>query len=155
MSTIASGATVLVREERAVPLVALRGAFLGGVRYETERDNGLTTLVARMLTRGTDALGAEEIQHLLDACSDGQRRDLLLQGGELIDLPSGMQHQFGDDDETVLALPAGQVVGGGFLLDVSEQVRSKRPPHIAIQAVGVVGGQEAIAWQHHPTEQQE
>ena len=63
------GATVLVREERSVPLVALRGAFLGGLRYENAGDNGLTTLVARMLTRGTTSLGAEEIQHVIDGCA--------------------------------------------------------------------------------------
>jgi zinc protease len=64
-----NGATLVVREERAAPLVAMRAAFLGGLRFETAEDNGLTTLVARMLTRGTAALGAEEIQHVLDACA--------------------------------------------------------------------------------------
>jgi zinc protease len=64
-----NGATLLIREERAAPLVAMRAAFLGGLRFETAEDNGLTTLLARMLTRGTATLGAEEIQHLLDACA--------------------------------------------------------------------------------------
>ncbi|HVP61801.1 MAG TPA: pitrilysin family protein [Myxococcaceae bacterium] len=66
---LGNGATLLVREERTTPLVALRAAFVGGLRFETEETNGLTTLLSRMLTRGTASLGAEEIQHLMDACA--------------------------------------------------------------------------------------
>ncbi len=61
-----SGATVVVREEAAVPLFAVRAAFLGGLRYETEQDNGLTVLLSRMLTRGTPTRSAEDISHLID-----------------------------------------------------------------------------------------
>lgn len=61
-----SGATVLVREEAAVPLFAVRAAFLGGLRYETPANNGLTTLLARTLTRGTPSRDAEEITHTID-----------------------------------------------------------------------------------------
>src|SRR5262249_26870180 len=67
--TLGNGATLLVREERAIPLVAMRAAFVGGLRFETEETNGLTTLLSRMLTRGTSSLGAEEIQHVMDACA--------------------------------------------------------------------------------------
>jgi zinc protease len=61
-----SGATVVVREERAAPLFALRAAWPGGLRYETDADNGLTALVARMLTRGTATMDAEQVSHLVD-----------------------------------------------------------------------------------------
>ena len=63
------GATLLVREERAVPLVALRGVFSAGTRAETERDNGVTSLVARLLTKGTLSRTAEEVAHEVDAYS--------------------------------------------------------------------------------------
>jgi len=69
IARLGNGATLLVREERATPLVAMRAAFVGGLRFETEETNGLTTLLSRMLTRGTTSLGAEEIQHLMDACA--------------------------------------------------------------------------------------
>lgn len=69
LETLGNGANLLVREERAVPLVAMRAAFVGGLRFETEETNGITTLLSRMLTRGTATLGAEEIQHLMDACA--------------------------------------------------------------------------------------
>jgi zinc protease len=61
-----SGARILVREERAVPLFAMRAVFPGGLRYETAENNGLTTLLGRCLTRGTPSHDAEEISHLID-----------------------------------------------------------------------------------------
>jgi len=66
---LSSGATVMVREESAVPLFAVRAVFPGGVRYESEEDNGLTALLARMLTRGTPTHDAEQISHLVDSLS--------------------------------------------------------------------------------------
>lgn len=64
---LASGATVLVKEERAVPLVSLRASFPGGVRFETPEINGVTSLLARTLTRGTATWEAEQISHLVDS----------------------------------------------------------------------------------------
>jgi zinc protease len=62
-----SGARIVVREERAVPLFAMRAVFPGGLRYERQEDNGLTTLLSRTLTRGTPSHDAEEISHLIDS----------------------------------------------------------------------------------------
>ncbi|QRN95707.1 insulinase family protein [Archangium violaceum] len=62
-----SGARLIVREERAVPLFAMRAAFPGGLRYETPETNGLTTLLGRSITRGTPSHDAEEISHLIDS----------------------------------------------------------------------------------------
>lgn len=62
-----SGATLIVREERAVPLFSMRASLLGGVRYETAEDNGLTSLLARTMTRGTATYEAEQISHLVDS----------------------------------------------------------------------------------------
>ena len=62
-----NGATVIVREERSVPLMAMRASFHGGVRYESPEESGLTTLLARTLTRGTETLGAEAFSHLVDS----------------------------------------------------------------------------------------
>lgn len=66
---LSSGATVLVRPESAVPLVAVRAAFLGGLRYESPGDNGVSALVSRMLTRGTPELSAEEVSQTIDELS--------------------------------------------------------------------------------------
>ena len=62
-----SGARILIREEPAVPLFAMRAAFLGGLRYEKSSDNGLTLLLGRMLTRGTPSRDAETISRKIDA----------------------------------------------------------------------------------------
>ncbi len=67
VTRLASGATVVVREERAVPLFAVRATFPGGLRYETEATNGVTTLLSRTLTRGTASLDAEQVSHLIDS----------------------------------------------------------------------------------------
>ncbi len=80
-----SGATILLRQERSVPLFAVRAAFLGGLRYETEDTSGLTALLARMMTRGSRNHSAEEISHLLDAYAgsmggQGGRNSLSLRG---------------------------------------------------------------------------
>lgn len=64
---LSSGARVLVREEGAVPLFAVRAVFLGGVRNETAETNGLTALLSRTMTRGTPRHSAEDISHLIDA----------------------------------------------------------------------------------------
>jgi zinc protease len=69
LETLPNGARLVLREERSTPLVAMRAAFISGLRFETEETNGLTTLLSRMLTRGTASLGAEEIQHVMDSCA--------------------------------------------------------------------------------------
>lgn len=61
-----SGATVLVKPEPAVPIVAARAAFLGGLRYEEEANNGIHHLLARSLTRATKKHGARELAALSD-----------------------------------------------------------------------------------------
>ena len=80
-----SGVTVLIRREHAVPLFAVRATFLGGLRYENHDTSGLTTLLARTMTRGTQTHSAEDISHLLDAwagsmAGQGGRNSLSLRG---------------------------------------------------------------------------
>jgi zinc protease len=80
-----SGATVVVRVEPAVPLVAMRAAFPGGLRYETPADNGISTLLTRCLTRGTPSHDAEDIAQLVDAYAgslggQGGRNSVSLRG---------------------------------------------------------------------------
>jgi zinc protease len=64
-----SGATIVVREESSAPLFAVRAVFLGGLRYETEETNGLTSLLARTITRGTTGLDSEQIARLVQSLS--------------------------------------------------------------------------------------
>jgi zinc protease len=56
-----SGMRILVRREASVPLIALRSVWLGGLRYEDVRSNGINNLLASLVTRGTSKRGAEDI----------------------------------------------------------------------------------------------
>jgi len=66
-----NGATVLVREERSVPLFAMRAAFHGGLRTETESNNGISMLLSRAWLRGTASHDAETISQQIDAMAGG------------------------------------------------------------------------------------
>jgi len=63
---LASGATVLVRPEPAVPVVSVRAAFLGGLRYESEDSNGVDHLLARVVTKATKKHPPKELAALSD-----------------------------------------------------------------------------------------
>jgi len=65
------GATLIVREERAVPLVAIRSVFLGGLRFENDANAGDTHLVARLLCKGTETRSYAEIVRAVDRFAGG------------------------------------------------------------------------------------
>ncbi len=67
IETLPSGATIIVREERAVPLFSMRASFVGGLRYEKPEENGVTSLMTRTMTRGTHTMDSEQISHLVDS----------------------------------------------------------------------------------------
>jgi zinc protease len=56
-----NGATLLLKENRAVPLVSFRAVFLGGLLSEDERTNGISNYLARMWNKGTSTMSAEQI----------------------------------------------------------------------------------------------
>jgi zinc protease len=58
---LSNGATLLVKENRAVPLVSFRAVFLGGLLSEDEKSNGISNFLARMWNKGTSTLSAEQI----------------------------------------------------------------------------------------------
>src|SRR5207249_1551821 len=47
------GGVLLIKEERAVPLVALRAAWRGGLRAEDASNAGINMLLARLVSKGT------------------------------------------------------------------------------------------------------
>ncbi len=64
--TLPGGATLLVKQDRAVPLVALRAAWQGGLRAESDANNGAHELLARTLIRGTRTLSADAAARAMD-----------------------------------------------------------------------------------------
>ena len=63
---LASGGNLLVMSDATVPLVAIRTAFLGGMRFETQENNGVSALLARTATRGAGGRSADQIAAAMD-----------------------------------------------------------------------------------------
>jgi zinc protease len=63
---LANGATLVVKPEAVVPIVAMQALFRGGLLCETEADNGITALLARTVTRGAGRFSGDEISRAVD-----------------------------------------------------------------------------------------
>jgi len=61
-----NGARLLVRQDSTVPLVSLRAAWLGGLRYENARNNGINNLLAALITRGTTSRSAHQVNEAIE-----------------------------------------------------------------------------------------
>ena len=62
-----NGITVLLKENHSVPLFAARVAFLGGVRFEDEKKNGVSNFVSEMFSRGTKRRSSEDIAREIES----------------------------------------------------------------------------------------
>jgi len=58
---LANGLKLLVKEDHRLPFVEFRAVLQGGVLAETEASNGTTSLLARLLLKGTPTRNAEQI----------------------------------------------------------------------------------------------
>jgi zinc protease len=58
-----SGLKLLILRDVSVPVVALRATWVGGLRYEDDRSNGISNLLATLLTRGTKTRSALQIMN--------------------------------------------------------------------------------------------
>ena len=66
--TLDNGLRVLLkRRNPTVPLVNIQLYVMGGLLDETDQDNGLTSLMARLSTKGTDKNSAAEIAEYFDS----------------------------------------------------------------------------------------
>lgn len=137
VTKLASGATVVVREERAVPLFAVRATFPGGLLYEAAEQSGLSALLSRTLTRGTRTLDAEELSHLVDslAGSLGAAGGLSSMSvrGEFLAKHFARAVELFADVVTEPAFPEGEVARekGQLLLDITS--RDDRPSSVALE----------------------
>lgn len=59
--TLANGLRLLVREDARLPLVSMVCAFKAGLLAETKETNGITRLMSRVMTKGTQTRSAEQI----------------------------------------------------------------------------------------------
>jgi zinc protease len=60
------GGTLLVQRDPSVPLAAFRAVYPGGLRWETEANNGVNHLLSTVVTRGAAGRSAEEISRAVD-----------------------------------------------------------------------------------------
>src|SRR5213593_3000072 len=64
---LSNGLRLLVREDPRLPLVAMGAVFRGGLLAETPQTNGITSLMAKMLLKGTKTRTAEQIANEIEA----------------------------------------------------------------------------------------
>lgn len=63
---LASGGTLIVKADHSLPLVSLRAAFLGGLRYEDPKLNGLSNFTAEVWDRSTTKRSAEDLARAVE-----------------------------------------------------------------------------------------
>jgi zinc protease len=61
------GGVLLIKQERSVPLVALRAAWQGGLRAEDASNVGINMLLARLVSKGTRTRGPERLVREMEA----------------------------------------------------------------------------------------
>jgi zinc protease len=66
-----SGLKLLVLRDTSVPVFALRATWVGGLRFEDERSNGISNMLAALLVRGTKTRTAEQIIHEVEGMAGG------------------------------------------------------------------------------------
>ncbi|MDQ1317824.1 MAG: zinc protease, partial [Candidatus Poribacteria bacterium] len=67
LSSQVEGITLLVKENHTVPIVSMRAMFLGGVRFENEKDNGVSNFTSSMLIKGTKTRTAQQIAEEMES----------------------------------------------------------------------------------------
>ncbi|MBI4211504.1 MAG: insulinase family protein [Deltaproteobacteria bacterium] len=58
-----NGLTLIIRENHILPIVSMVIGQIGGTRFETKANNGISNLVANTLTKGTTTRSAIQIAH--------------------------------------------------------------------------------------------
>lgn len=66
-----TGATLLIREQKETPYVAMKAAFLGGVRIESDSQPGVTEMFSRNWLSGTQRFSEEEINLRVEEMAAG------------------------------------------------------------------------------------
>ncbi|WP_413569119.1 M16 family metallopeptidase [Bdellovibrio sp. HCB117] len=69
--TLSSGATLLIRDQKDTPYVAMKAAFLGGTRVENENQTGLTELFSRNWLSGSKNFTEDDINLKVDELAAG------------------------------------------------------------------------------------
>jgi zinc protease len=68
---LASGVVLLLRRDPSVPVVAMRAVWRGGSRLETEDNNGINAVIARMLSLGCGTFRRAELARKFERLGGG------------------------------------------------------------------------------------
>jgi zinc protease len=128
---LSNGLRLLVKEDHRLPFVEFRLAFNGGLLAETTRNTGITSLLSRMLVKGTPTRSAEQIATEIESL-----------GGSLE--PYGGNHSFGlsaevmrDDFEAGLQLFTDVLLRPTFPAEPFERERQ-------VQLAGIRGQRDQL-----------
>jgi zinc protease len=61
-----NGMRIIIKRDASVPIVAMRAVWIGGARYESATQSGITHLLASMMTRGCGGRSADELAVAVD-----------------------------------------------------------------------------------------
>lgn len=67
------GPTLIIQEDHSVETFSIRALCLGGVRFETAENNGITSLLAELIDKGTSQWSAAEIAHRVESMAGSLR----------------------------------------------------------------------------------
>ncbi|MCK5851508.1 insulinase family protein, partial [bacterium] len=122
-----NGITVVTRANNSVPLVAFSLCLQGGLAYETKDNNGISALMAGMLTKGTPSRSADEIAQTIErlgaSLSYGANRDSI----------SGSARCLPVDVPTIIDLLSDTLLNASFPKDELEKKKRLTLSAIAAQ----------------------
>ena len=129
--TLKNGLRLLVKEDHRLPFVEFRTVFLGSLLVESPERSGITSLMTKMLSKGTTTRSAEQLASEIESL-----------GGSLE--PYAGNHSFGvaaevlrDDFETGLQLLSDVLTRPGFPANPLERERE-------IQLAGIRGQRDHL-----------
>jgi zinc protease len=67
LHVLGNGMRLIIRENHMLPIVAVYAVMPGGLRFETARNNGISYLASRTLTKGTERRSAIEIAEKIES----------------------------------------------------------------------------------------
>jgi len=69
--TLKNGIRLLINEDNTLPLVSVRVCMGGGLRVENSKNNGISSLTAKMLVKGSGRYSEEELFFLIESMGGG------------------------------------------------------------------------------------
>ncbi|MBI4650483.1 insulinase family protein, partial [Candidatus Desantisbacteria bacterium] len=66
-TALTNGVRVLTKENQDLPIINIKAVFQGGVRYENEKNNGISNFIQTMVKKGTKTYSAEMLNDTIES----------------------------------------------------------------------------------------